>query len=236
MGTTSSAEPFEALSSPVRIEILRILARKPTGVTELAMHLEIHEATVRYHLSSLTSQGILETVRETRKGKRGRPATLYRLAPGVVLNGFPPRQYQVLAETLISALQSTLSEDVIGRTLEDSGRQAGKGLGLGLLESDPHLGENVSAYAAAVAKAMHEGFGVEVESEGNDTHEAIITEFTCPFEELAQKYPEIICDHLDRGFAAGLAAALGESVTSETVLCKGHGDEICKFRLKRPGD
>ena len=76
---------IDLMSHPVRLAILRTLAEDATaGLAELAAAAGVHENTARAHVGALELEGAVE--RSSVRGRgRGRPRTVYRLAPGLTL-------------------------------------------------------------------------------------------------------------------------------------------------------
>lgn len=87
-----------------RREILRLLnAAGPgtLGIIAMADALDVHPNTVRFHLSALLRDGLIEQVTSGRR-QRGRPALEFRAIPQMNRRG--PQQYRLLAEILITGL------------------------------------------------------------------------------------------------------------------------------------
>jgi DNA-binding transcriptional ArsR family regulator len=60
-----AVDPLPELLGATRTRLLRAVARRPSTTTELAAALHISPSTVSYHLSVLTSTGVLDCVRNT---------------------------------------------------------------------------------------------------------------------------------------------------------------------------
>jgi DNA-binding transcriptional ArsR family regulator len=58
-----AVDPLAELLGATRARVLRAVARRPSTTTELAATLSIAPSTVSYHLSVLTSTGVLDCVR-----------------------------------------------------------------------------------------------------------------------------------------------------------------------------
>jgi DNA-binding transcriptional ArsR family regulator len=78
---------LEALADPVRLRIVRHLVEHDgASLEELADAVGVHPNTARPHLASLEEAGVVERVRQERRG-RGRPRVGYRLARDWTLDG-----------------------------------------------------------------------------------------------------------------------------------------------------
>ena len=100
-------------------EILRIIrAKGRVTVTELAVHLNVTQVSVRHHLSSLQAEGLV-TSSEVRQGV-GRPHMVYTLS-AAGQERFPAR-YARLSERLLDELKTSLPpqalEDMFTRMAE----------------------------------------------------------------------------------------------------------------------
>lgn len=83
--TITTLGQIEAISSPVRIRVLR-LARTPITVAELAERLGVPKTRLYYHVNLLVEQGMLAQVDERKSGARIekiylRTASTYQLGP-----------------------------------------------------------------------------------------------------------------------------------------------------------
>ena len=58
------AEPFKALSDPVRREILEILKQGPMSAGEIGSHFDMTGATISYHLKVLKQADLVFETRE----------------------------------------------------------------------------------------------------------------------------------------------------------------------------
>jgi predicted ArsR family transcriptional regulator len=93
-----------------RQRILEILkARGEATVDELSRVLELTPVTIRHHLEVLRSEGLIAPPQARRKGGPGRPQHVYRLAEEA--DEFFPKNYDHLAEALLTELEERLSHD-----------------------------------------------------------------------------------------------------------------------------
>lgn len=81
--TGDCARKLKALSEPLRLQIVDVLRRGPSNVSDLAQTLGTDLVTVSHHLNILFHAGIVE------REKRGR-FVIYSLAPGLLDAGDTP--------------------------------------------------------------------------------------------------------------------------------------------------
>lgn len=154
------------------------------GVTELATELGVHPNTVRFHLDALLEHGQVQRTPDP-DPRPGRPRALYQAASGMDPAG--PRQYLTLAAVLLADLAG--SPDGPTRAAN-----AGRAWGARL---DPPLTPELPARASAEDRAVHRlvalmdacGFAPQV----RDDTWTVVELWHCPFLELAQQSPEVVC-------------------------------------------
>jgi len=193
--TTPRLELLKALGDNTRYAIYLELARspKPLATAEVAESLGLHPNTVRPHLERMRDVGLL-AVEVDASGAVGRPQHLYSLAAESPALGFEPPAFPVLARMLLRLAGSA----GLGRAdAVDAGREhgvasAGRHGEIGCLEA---LGAELTAL----------GFDPESITDG----EVTTTAFTrCPFRDLAEADPEVVCG-LHRGLVEGFVEARG---------------------------
>ncbi len=117
----------DVLADPTRRGILLAFHADPRPKTagEVAAEAGVHRTVAFAHLERLVRAGLLAV--ETRRGRPGRPAKLYRPGPGPVGFWYPPRRFLELARLLAEALggQGPAGE----RAAHDAGRRWGAGVG-----------------------------------------------------------------------------------------------------------
>ena len=173
-------------------------ANRPLRIAEIAERLGVHPNTVRFHLGGLIERGQVERVEAPRHGP-GRPAQLFRVVPGMDPGG--PRHYRLLAEVLLADLAAHPQG---GAWAADAGRAWGTRLGAERSEG----GEP----AQQLVELMTElGFAPE------PTADDRIALRHCPFLELAQQHPEVVC-RVHLGMAQGVLAAWRAPITAERLV------------------
>jgi predicted ArsR family transcriptional regulator len=188
---------FKALGDDTRFAIYQELAQSPApcSASELAERLALHPNTVRPHLDRMREAGLVE-VEPIHRGTVGRPQLRYSLAPGAPGLGFDPP-----AHTLLAGLLAALAEELGGDGLDASnlGRRWGA-------DARGRRQSGRGCLAALVAELDRLGFD-PVESElgggGAATRRVRVDFLHCPFRELAEAYPDLVCS-LHRGIVEGV--------------------------------
>jgi predicted ArsR family transcriptional regulator len=192
---------LKALGDETRFSMYQELAgsTSPLTATELAERLGLHANTVRLHLERLREAGLVD-VEAVHRGTVGRPQHVYSLAAGAPGLGFDPPSY-----TLLAGLLATLAERV-GADADDAAA-AGRTWGV-----EAGRRTRARSCAKAVAAEMQRlGFDPATEARGTTTDIAFLH---CPFRELAEAYPELVCN-LHRGICEGVVEAVGGGTVDE---------------------
>jgi predicted ArsR family transcriptional regulator len=187
---------FKALGDNTRYAIYLELARSPhpLGTSEISDALGLHPNTVRPHLERMRDVGLLEVETDTR-GQVGRPQHRYSIAEEAPSLGLEKSAFRMLARMLAGvAAKAGLDADDVA----DVGRTQGRA------DAAEQQGDR-SCAAALMAELADLGFDPASVPDGNATTIA----FThCPFQELAEVFPELVC-HLHRGIVEGFVDAKG---------------------------
>jgi predicted ArsR family transcriptional regulator len=198
VGTTPTPrlELLKALGDNTRYAIYLELARasSPLATAQIADSLGLHANTVRPHLERMRDVGLLDVVTDAR-GAVGRPQHRYSLAAEAPSLGFEPPAYPALARML---LRVAASADLPAADCIDAGREYGLAL------AARRAG---AADCVAVLEEELAILGFDPESVHDD--EGATVAFTrCPFQELAEGNPEVVCS-LHRGLVEGLVEGAG---------------------------
>ena len=163
---------------------------EPTSREQAAAAAGIGRTLAAYHLDKLADAGLLVTSYRRPAGRSGpgagRPAKLYTRAEQELNVSVPPRDYELLARLLVSAVQGDTTGAVraaVNEAALEAGRQAGKEPGGDL-----------------VASLRGCGYQPRVDDDG------CIELRNCPFHSLAQDHREVVCGlnlHLVDGVIAG---------------------------------
>lgn len=196
---------FKALGDNTRYAIYLELARAsaPRSTAEVAELLDLHPNTVRPHLERMREIGLLQ-VEASAQGTVGRPQHRYSLAPDAPSLGLEPPPWPVLAKMLadVAAFMAPDPDDVAAMGWEQGRAAADRRRGTPCVD--------------ALADALGElGFDPVTASDGRA---ASIAFTSCPYRELAEAYPELVCN-LHRGLIEGFVdEAGGADVTAFATL------------------
>jgi len=218
---------YRALASPSRMQILRLLYRKPLSVEEIAKELELQAITIRHHLQALVEAGIIEC-HEERSGLAGRPRAYYSIAKTYSATSFPKRQYQVLSESLMEGMMSELGTEKTRVFLRNLGMRMGEDA-VRKLESEYNIKSwSPRNYEKYVVREYFEKEGAEPEVMETSANGVMYRLHNCLFRELSVKMPDLMCDVLHDSFHQGVAKAIGKNLKISRSTCMGHGDPYCE--------
>lgn len=191
-------ELLKALGDNTRYAIYLELARAPMplATAQIAESLQLHPNTVRPHLDRMREVGLLEVVTDA-QGTVGRPQHRYSLAEDAPALGFEPPAFPVLARML---LRLAASAHLPAADAVEAGREQGASA------AARRNGPGTCA-EALVAELATLGFDPE---SAVDDESATIAFTRCPFGELAEANPELVCS-LHRGLVEGFAEARGDA-------------------------
>ncbi len=196
---------LKALADETRYAVFRELSTstQPLSAQDLADRLGVHANTVRLHLERLREVGIVD-VEAVHRGTVGRPQHLYFLADGAPSVGFDPPAHALLAG-LLAALAERVGAD------PDDAADVGHAWG-----ADAGSRTRTSSCLRALERELHRlGFEPAV-GPGDGTSEggARIDFLHCPFRELAEAYPTLVCN-LHRGLCEGVVDQVGGGSVAE---------------------
>jgi predicted ArsR family transcriptional regulator len=181
-----------------------VLARSPRAMAtaDVADALGLHPNTVRPHLERMREVGLLD-VRTEERTSVGRPQHLYSVRAGAPQLGLEAPSLSSLAAQLLVLARR------VGADAEDAaevGRQQGRADAAGH-QAAP------SCLEALVARLDAQGFVPEVDG-SDDGETAVVSFLQCPFRELAEAHPELVCS-LHRGMVEGFVDAVGGGEVDE---------------------
>ena len=201
-GASGRLDLLKTLGDNTRYAIYLELARspQPLSTSEVADTLGLHANTVRPHLERMRDVGLLE-LRPAAAGGVGRPQHLYTLAANAPGLGLEPPVYPMIAAMLLA-----MAEDagIDGDAAADQGRTQGRMIA------------NRTPVRRPCAEAAYEfladfGFDPEV-IDGQGGADATIAFTHCPFADLAESNPELVCS-LHRGLLEGFVDDAEAEVT-----------------------
>jgi len=195
---------FKALGDNTRYAIYLELARspRPLSTSDIAESLALHPNTVRPHLERMRDVGLLD-VRTDGTGGVGRPQHLYSLAADAPSLGLEPPTYPLLARML---LETAAAAGVAPDEAAEIGRSQGRA-------NSARYADAPSCLEALVRELDVLGFDPAVD--GSDDGEIAVIGFAhCPFRELAEAHPELVCA-LHRGMVEGFVEQTGEATVDD---------------------
>jgi predicted ArsR family transcriptional regulator len=197
-------------------------AGAPLTVYDLAERVGLHANTIRFHLARLVAAGLVREAPAAPSGP-GRPRLVYAVVPGEPLHPEPPA-YRLLAQILASHLAASAPDAAASAIL------AGRRWGQFLTERQAPL-RRLDAPAATerlVGMFAELGFQPEAAEDGRR-----ILLHRCPFREVAERQPEVVCSvHL--GLMRGALATLGAPLEA-TRLEPFVTPQLCVARLEEAG-
>lgn len=229
----SRADISKVLSSGSRWQILTALSRGPRDVRDIVKEVSIQPTAVRYHIQSLLGLGLVESYEEKRGV--GRPRILYRLAKKQVTVGFPPRHYILLSEIFLSSLQELHDLELVKTALNKVSRDMGKSMMNELTTRFRVLRWTPSKFEEYFVKVLLPEYGSQSETVELGDRMIVFRSYTCPFQELALKYPEVVCDLVHDPLITGFCEAVNLRIKTQRVKCMGQGDDYCEFSFNWPG-
>lgn len=187
---------FKALGDNTRYAIFLELARATVALStsDIADALDLHPNTVRPHLERMRDVGLLDVEIDNR-GTVGRPQHRYSLAADAPSLGLEPSAFRLLAGLLAA---SAASAGVNPDTVAAIGRQHGRSSAAGRQSVE-------GCVAALMAELAELGFDPAAAEDGAATS---IKFAHCPFKELAEAFPELVCN-LHRGIVEGFVEQAG---------------------------
>ena len=180
-----------SLGDPVRRALYEcIVARgEPVGRDEAAEAVGINRSLAAYHLDRMVEDGLLEFSFARRSGRSGpgagRPAKLYQRSPRQFQINLPPRDYEIAARLLATAVEN----DETGQaraSLEEASRALGRELAA---ETTRRRSDRNGPDVAAL---IEEVLGERGYEPFHDDDGAIRLR-NCPFDRLADAHRELIC-------------------------------------------
>jgi predicted ArsR family transcriptional regulator len=191
-------EVLKALGDETRFAMYRELAQSttPLSAQDLADALGLHANTVRLHLERLREAGVVD-VEAVHRGTVGRPQHYYSLAPGAPGHGFDPPAHALLAG-LLAAMAERIGAD------STDAEQTGHAWGVEAGKRTPGR----SCLDSLAAELARLGFQPAADEDVDENGQARIDFLHCPFRELAEAYPELVCN-LHRGLCEGVVDQAG---------------------------
>jgi predicted ArsR family transcriptional regulator len=196
---------LKALGDNTRYAIYLEVARAamPLSTAAVADSLGLHPNTVRPHLERMRDVGLLE-VESVSRGEVGRPQHRWSLSADAPSLGFEPPAMPMLARMLVGvAAAAGAGPDEAAAVGREQGRAAGAEAAAVVAELDDPDDRAAVCLSALVDELARMGFDPAVADDGAEVAFA-----RCPFAELAEEHPQLVC-HLHRGLIEGFVDAVG---------------------------
>jgi predicted ArsR family transcriptional regulator len=200
-----------SLAEPQRRALYQFVVsrREPVGKDEAARAMGVARSVAAFHLDRLVADGLL--VHEFRRlsGRQGpgagRPAKLYRRAPGEVSVSLPARQYDLAAGLLAAAVSdATHTGTPVGKALTRVATARGRTFGQRARERAGTRPSRRALLDAALTVLAEEGY--EPHPHGTEVVLA-----NCPFHALVDEQRDLVCA-MNHDLLGGMADAVGDGV------------------------
>jgi predicted ArsR family transcriptional regulator len=191
---------LKTLGDNTRYAIYLELARssRPLATADVAESLGLHPNTVRPHLERMRDVGLLEVGTHVATGV-GRPHHVYWLAADAPALGLEPPTFPMLARMLVRLAEAAGAD---GADAVEVGRAQG--------EADAAVHADAPSCLEALLDNL-DALGFDPVVDGTEDGETAVIAFThCPFRDLAEAHPELVCS-LHRGMVEGFVAAMGDA-------------------------
>jgi predicted ArsR family transcriptional regulator len=200
-----------SLAEPQRRALYQFVVSRGGSVSkdEAARALGVARSVAAFHLDRLVADGLL--VHEFRRltGRQGpgagRPAKLYRRAPGEVSVSLPARQYDLAAALLAAAVDEAIHTGTpVGTALTRVAIERGRTLGERARENAGKRPSGRALLDAALAVLDEQGY--EPHQDGSEIMLA-----NCPFHALVDEQRDLVCG-MNCDLLSGMADAVGDGV------------------------
>jgi len=195
-----------ALDEPLRRRVYRyvIAQGSPVGRDEAAAALGVARSVAAFHLDRLAKVGLLDVEYRRPPGRAGpgagRPAKLYRRAPGEVSVSLPERHYdlvgRLLADALVMASDEPVDPTEAARvTAHEHGRV---------------LGRRVASSSAVDEEAGLDRVAGALRSQGYEpqVQDRTVVLENCPFHAVAEEQRDLVCG-MNLELVEGLIEGMG---------------------------
>lgn len=197
-----------------RRSILQLLRRHgQMSAIELSDALAIGAVGIRQHLTALEQEGLVYVCGLRRNV--GRPAHLYALTERA--EAFFPKHYERLVCELIDSVAAVGGEPAVKEMLEQRRKMLFTRLA-------PQLTDKPRATQVAIlAEALAEQ-GYMCECEQSEKGDLFLTQYNCPFDGVARRYPQICAQELRL-----YEDLLETTIERDTTIAEG--GHCCRYRI-----
>jgi len=182
-----------ALAEPVRRDLYLFVAAQPepVGRDQAAAGVGVARHTAKFHLEKLVEQGLLVTEFRRLTGRQGpgagRPAKLYRRAPGELAVSLPERRYDLAGQLMAAAIdESSRGETPVREALHRGAASFGASLGEQTRAGLParrSVDASIGGLCTTLARC-----GYEPRADAG-----VVTLRNCPFDALAREHTDLVC-------------------------------------------
>jgi predicted ArsR family transcriptional regulator len=182
-----------ALAEPVRRDLYLFVAAQPepVGRDQAASGVGVPRHTAKFHLDKLVEEGLLVTEFRRLTGRQGpgagRPAKLYRRAPGEVAVSLPERRYDLAGQLMAAAIDEASGAGTpVRKALDRAAASFGASLGEQARAGRParrSVDASISGLCTALASC-----GYEPRADAD-----LVTLHNCPFDALAREHTDLVC-------------------------------------------
>src|SRR5919201_2643755 len=212
----SDLDALRTLAEPTRRRLYECVveAKAPLTREAAARAVGVDRSLAAYHLDKLVEHGLLEASYARRAGRTGRgagrPAKWYRRAAREFVSPTPPRDYRLLAEVLVEAVDA--GEDDLAASIERTAREVGRRLG-----------------TAAPGDGTEQTLQALLRNRGYEPIErepGVLRLRNCPFDGIAARHTDLVCGLnlalikgiLDAQEAEGMSAVLAPEAGASCVV------------------
>ncbi len=204
----AAVEAVAVLDEPVRRALYEWLAGRshPVGRDEAAAAVGISRALAAFHLDRMVREGLFVTESRRLTGRSGagagRPAKLYRRAPGTIAVSLPQRGYELVAHILADALERS-SRKLPPPAARTAAHEAGHSIGRAARERAGRRLDRRARTTALLDALRERGYEPRI-----GEHDAIALG-NCPFDALVDEHRPLVCG-MNLALSEGVLEGLGE--------------------------
>jgi predicted ArsR family transcriptional regulator len=198
-----------ALAEPARRDLYQYVVGQPDAVSrdQAAEGIGVPRHTAKFHLDKLVEEGLLVTefrrLTDRSGPGAGRPAKLYRRAPGELAVSIPPRRYDLAGHLMAAAIEDSARHGTpAAEALNVAAATCGAVLGT---EARQRAGESADpAWQRDAACQVLAAQGYQPREDAGT-----IALHNCPFHALAQEHTDLVCG-MNLALLDAFAVQLGE--------------------------
>jgi predicted ArsR family transcriptional regulator len=204
----AAIDAIALLDEPARRALYDLITSRTDAVgrDEAAEAVGIGRALAAFHLDRMVRDGLLVAEYKRRSGRTGpgagRPAKLYRRAPGTISVSLPHRDYEVAAQLLASAIERS-SPDIPPLAASAAARDAGQEIGQRARQEAGPRARHARKKAALIDELRDRGYEPREEQPGE------ILLGNCPFDALVDQHRPLVCG-MNLALAEGMLDGLGD--------------------------